>query len=148
MTDPPTRSIADLIPPSYAYPLDLSKLSTALFPAPSTNTQQFARAHVPPAAPTPPPAVPPTQASHAALAQHGQLQPYAPQGPPIPPHARSQGYVDLPRSYNTPQQPPFSGGWQYNQPGQAPGQLAYENAPAMAPVCMSHGDGLDQLDMQ
>ncbi|KAL5385284.1 hypothetical protein DPSP01_004745 [Paraphaeosphaeria sporulosa] len=98
------------------------------------QTNPFARAHVPPAAPTPPPAVPPTPASHAALAQHGQLQPYNPQGPPIPPHARSQGYADLPRDYNSPQQSPFSGGWQYNQAGQLPSQLGYNSAPAMAPA--------------
>ncbi|KAF2442200.1 hypothetical protein P171DRAFT_474646 [Karstenula rhodostoma CBS 690.94] len=131
-TNPVSKADPLSFPPPYTYPLHLSKLSTALVPPCSTNTQQFARAHVPPAAPTPPPAVPQTPASHAALAQHGQLQPYTPQGPPIPPHARSQGYVDLPRSYNTPQQSPFPGEWQYSQPGQPPSQLGYNNAPAMA----------------
>ncbi|KAF9735950.1 hypothetical protein PMIN01_05865 [Paraphaeosphaeria minitans] len=133
-TNPVSKADLFLFPPPYTYPLNLSKLNTALVPARSANTQQFARAHVPPAAPTPPPAVPATPASHAALAQHGQLQPYNPQGPDIPPHARSQGYVDLPRSYNFPQQSPFSGAWQYSQAGHQPTQLGYNNAPAMAPV--------------
>ncbi|KAJ4345410.1 uncharacterized protein N0V89_011540 [Didymosphaeria variabile] len=123
-------------PDLYTYPLDLSKLSTALLPARSTDVQQFTRAHVPPAAPTPPPAVPQAAASNAALAQHGQLQPYIPQAP-VGGHARHQGYVDLPRGYNPLPQSPgagYAGGWHYNQAGPPTNQLGYDNAPAMAPV--------------
>ncbi|KAF1975144.1 hypothetical protein BU23DRAFT_78829 [Bimuria novae-zelandiae CBS 107.79] len=109
---------------------------------PYPQVSPFARVTVPPAAPTPPPAVPQAPSSSAALSQHGQLQPYVPQGPPgpAPPHARHQGYAGLPRNYNpSPQFPPsnYYPEWQHNRYGEPAAPQShlghsYSIAPTMA----------------
>ena len=141
MTDLLCRSMPNLsLDLPYTYPVDLSNVITTLVPARPADKHQFARATVPPAAPTPPPAVPPlAPTSSATLSQHGQLQPYMVQGPPqpIPQHARTQGYVDLPRNYNPPPQSSLAGyypEWQHSQNRQQDDRFGYSIAPEMAPV--------------